>query len=179
MPTSNQEPTSANQRVLAIDFGLKRLGLALSDDRGVLAAPYAVRERKGLKRDVADLTETIKELRVALVVFGRPRGLQEGTEHHKSQIEQFSSALESALREASLPIAIEWWDERFSTAEAWRGLRASGISSRAGKEQIDAHAAAVILQGYLDAQRRTDETQASETQPDRRQAVDEDDEWLN
>ena len=67
------------QRVLAIDFGLKRLGLALSDDRGILAAPYAVRERRNLKRDIADLTQTIADLRVTTLVFGQPRGLQEGT----------------------------------------------------------------------------------------------------
>ncbi len=73
---------STTQRVLAIDFGLKRLGLALSDDRGVLAAPYAVRERRNLKRDIADLTQTIADLRVTTIVLGQPRGLQEGTQHH-------------------------------------------------------------------------------------------------
>ena len=160
-----------NQRAMAGDFGLKRLGLALSDDRGFLAAPYAVRERKALKRDIADLTQTIQELRVARVVFGRPRGLEEGIEHHKNKIEQFANALELSLREAQLSITIEWWDERFSTAEAWRGLRESGISTRAGKENVDAHAAAVILQGYLDARRRNNQLPTDQT--------DEDDECLN
>jgi putative Holliday junction resolvase len=153
MTFSNTSQRSDNQRSLAIDFGLKRLGLAVSDDRGVLAAPYAVRERKGLKRDIADLVETIQALRVALVVLGRPRHLQGENEHHKDKIQQFASALEFALREKNLPVTMEWWDERFSTAEAWRGLRDSGIRTRAGKDQVDAHAAAVILQGYLDARR--------------------------
>lgn len=153
---------STTERVLAIDFGLKRLGLALSDDRGLLAAPYAVRERQGLKRDIADLTLTITDLRVKTIVFGQPRGLEEGAAHHESKLQAFVTALESSLREAGLDIAIEWWDERFSTAEAWRGLRESGISTRAGKASVDAHAAAVILQGYLDARRGADEREADE-----------------
>ena len=175
MPTNPPEKPllTQNQRVLAIDFGLKRLGLALSDDRGVLAAPYAVRERKGLKHDIADLTQTITDLRVGSIVFGRPRGLEEGAEHHKTKIDQFAGALESSLREAGLPITIEWWDERFSTAEAWRGLREGGVSSRRGKDQVDAHAAAVILQGYLDACRRKREAQSREAQSREAQAPDE------
>lgn len=155
---------STSHRVLAIDFGLKRLGLALSDDRGKLAAPYTVRQRRSLNHDIADLTHTIADLRVAAVVVGKPRGLAEGTQHHAAPLKKFVALLESSLREAGLSIAIEWWDERFSTAEAWRSLQESGISTRTGKDTVDAHAAAVILQGYLDAKNKacpdTDEYQA-------------------
>src|SRR5688572_22855081 len=98
MPTIPPQRPSLTQpenlRVLAIDFGLKRIGLALSDDRGLLAAPYAVRESKGLKNDIADLTQTIASLHVARIVVGQPRGLQEGADHHKSKIDQFVNALE-------------------------------------------------------------------------------------
>ncbi len=152
---------SSSQRVLAIDFGLKRLGLALSDDRGLLAAPYAVRERKNLMRDIADLTQTIADLRVTTIVFGKPLGLEEGTEHHAAPLEKFVTLLESSLREAGLNIALEWRDERFSTAEAWRNLREGGISTRVGKDQVDAHAAAVILQGYLDAKHQSNKKPSS------------------
>lgn len=162
-----------NSRILCIDFGLKRLGLAVSDDIGLLATPYAVRERGSLKRDIADLTQTIADLRVGMVVFGNPRGLKEGAQHHDEPLQKFVSLLESSLREANLPVAIEWWDERFSTAEAWRGLRDSGISTREGKSEVDAHAAAVILQGYLDAKRQ------KSTDSDAAQVSLEDNEWLN
>ena len=171
----------SSQKVLAVDFGIKRLGLAVSDDRGILAAPYAVRERKNLRRDIADLTQTIADLRVTKIVFGKPKGLQEGTQHHAEALEKFVSLLQVSLHEAKLNIAIAWWDERFSTAEAWRGLRDGGVSTRSGKDSVDAHAASVILQGYLDAQRSEAqrEAQAKAQTENEKFPSDEDDEWLN
>ena len=65
----------------------------------------------------------------------------------------------------------------FSTSEAWRGLRDSGISTRAGKGEVDAHAAAVILQGYLDAQQETHYKNDEQQIPN--ENIHEDDEWLN
>jgi putative holliday junction resolvase len=146
---------SYSQRVLAIDFGLKRIGLALSDDRGVFAAPYAVRERTNIKRDIADLVETIRGLRVQSIVFGLPRAAEGDEVHHQTPLQNFAAKLEQALLRAGVPCEIVWWDERFSTAQAWRGLHDAGISTRRGKESVDAHAAAVILQGYLDAKHKT------------------------
>lgn len=139
-------------RVLAIDFGKKRLGLAVSDDRGLLAAPLRVLERRGLRRDVAEIVETARGLRTERIVLGLPRAAQSEEVHHEAAIRAFAAALQNALREAGLNSDIAWWDERFSTAEALGQMRALGISSRQGKDSVDAHAAAVILQGYLDAQ---------------------------
>ena len=139
---------------LAVDFGKKRLGLAISDDGGRIAVPYEVRERRGLKRDVAELLETARALRVERVVFGLPRQAEGAGVHHESEVRGLAAALQSAFGEAQMPVEIAWWDERFSTAEALGNMRSLGISARQGKESVDAHAASVILQGFLDSQRR-------------------------
>ena len=168
-------------RVMAIDFGKKRLGLAISDERGLLAAPWRVLERQGLRRDVAEIVAAARSLRAERIVLGLPRTMQAAEPaadgapgevhgiHHEAALRAFAAALENALREANLAIDLAWWDERFSTAEALRQMRALGISSRQGKGSVDAHAAAVILQGYLDAQ----SAQAERAQEERAQTDEE------
>ena len=144
-------------RYLAIDFGKRRLGLAVSDVSSRLATPYAVRERQGTRLDVADLLQTIKGLEVDAVVFGLPHSLQkdETANEMLRLTRNFATALETALRAAGQNQAIEWWDERFSTSEALHQMRALGVSQKhgreaGGRESVDARAAANILQGFLD-----------------------------
>lgn len=163
---------------LAIDFGLKRLGLAISDERGVMAVPYEVRERQSLKRDIAGIVETARSLRVERVVLGLPRAAQSGAIHHEEQIRGFAAALESALNEANLEIPLVWWDERFSTAEALGQMRAIGFTSRQSKGSVDAQAAAVILQGYLDSLRGQNRT-VVDGEESTEITSQEDDSWLN
>lgn len=145
-------------RYLAIDFGVRRLGLAISDDSGRLASPYAVRQRRGTRADVADILATLRGLGAQALVVGRPRSTQadEIGEGEKGA-DAFVQALEAALRAAHLTVPIERWDERFSTREALSQLRQAGISQKRGREDngsggVDARAAAIILQGFLDAQ---------------------------
>ncbi len=147
---------------LAIDFGKKRLGLAISDDDARIAVPYEVRERRGLKHDVAELLQTARTLRVGRVVFGLPRQSEGAGLHHAEQVRGLASALQSAFDQAQMSVEIAWWDERFSTAEALGNMRNMGISARQGRESVDAHAASVILQGYLDAQRRDENLEVEE-----------------
>lgn len=170
---------------LAIDFGKKRLGLAISDEGARVAVPYEVRERRGLKKDVRGLVETLRTQHIGRVVLGLPHHAEGEGVHHAEVLRALADALQNSLHEAELPIEIAWWDERFSTAEAWRGLRAMGISTRHGKSDIDAHAAAVILQGYLDAQQQKLHQQHSTAvdgpgdQTNQSTNNDEDDAWLN
>lgn len=148
-------------RYLAIDFGSKRLGLAVSDDSGIFASPYAARERQGTRRDVAEIVRTARGLGVQGIVVGRPRALQSGeTGSSEAGAEAFVQALQTALDADKLSIPIERWDERFSTREALNQMRDAGISQMQGRQSsggnaTDARAAAVILQGFLDAQRAT------------------------
>ncbi len=150
-------------RFLAIDFGKRRLGLAVSDVSERLATPYAARERNGTRRDVADLLETIRGLQIDGVVFGLPHNLQkDGAPNEMLRLTRdFAAALETALGAAKLNLRIEWWDERFSTSEALNQMRAAGISQKRGREagdanSVDARAAANILQGFLDHRNKAD-----------------------
>ena len=155
-------------RYLAIDFGLRRLGLAISDDSGRLASPYAVRERRGTKADVADIITTLRGLGAQALLVGRPRSTQEGqTGDSERAADAFVKALENALRAANVTIPIERWDERFSTREALGQLREVGISQKRGRGDsgsggVDARAAAIILQGFLDAQQQKKHPQSDD-----------------
>ena len=145
-------------RYLAIDFGVKRYGLAVSDESGLLASPVGTRERRGTKADVAAVIETLRGMGAQRVLFGLPRGLGTAPGQHEAAARRFAEAIQEGLRAAGLADEIVWWDERFSTSEAKRGMRDAGISERRGRESggtdsVDARAAAVILQGFLDAQR--------------------------
>jgi putative holliday junction resolvase len=145
-------------RYLAIDFGLRRLGLAVSDESGTLALPRDTIERRGGGRDVAAVVAAVRGLAQdgpVGVVLGLPRRAEGEGVHHEAEARAFAAALEAGLRRAGLTIQIEWWDERFSTREALNQMREAGIAQRHGREGgaggIDARAAAVILQGFLDA----------------------------
>ena len=158
-------------RYLAVDFGRRRLGLAVSDPEGNIAVPYASRHRQGTRRDVADLIETIRGLNAEAIVFGLPHSLEAGGAESDSLrlARNFAEALEAELRAQNLPHAIEWWDERFSTTQALHQMRTLGISQREGRDSmgdgsVDARAAANILQGFLDSQ--NNDAQKSDNQKD-------------
>ncbi|MBV9866213.1 MAG: Holliday junction resolvase RuvX [Abitibacteriaceae bacterium] len=145
-------------RYLAIDFGERRIGLAVSDDTGTFASPLATRERKGRRQDLDALLETFRGVGAERMVVGLPRSLAGNAGAGEEALRKFVDALQQALRTARLPAEVEWWDERFSTREALTHMRAAGISQRQGRAttgagSVDARAAAIILQGFLDFQK--------------------------
>jgi putative Holliday junction resolvase len=149
-------------RILSVDWGEVRIGLALSDESQILATPLETLHRRAGKRfPVARLLElTTLHGPVGLLV-GLPLSL-EGTEE-----ESAAAAREMATtlsRRTGLPL--ELWDERMSTARALSLIREQGGSTRGRKGDVDALAAAVLLQHFLDARRnRADGTKAdAETQ---------------
>jgi putative holliday junction resolvase len=159
-------------RYLAIDYGERRIGLATCDDEERFASPYGVRERQGTKRDIAAILEIVRGLAIEGLVFGLPHATDGTTGNSEPAVRKFAAALENELRAANLPIALEWWDERFSTREAQAQMRVLGISQKHGRESlgtnsVDARAAAVILQGFLD-RRRGVQTQKTEEISDHR-----------
>lgn len=132
-------------RVLAIDPGERRLGLALSDPTATIALPFAVRRREGWSADLAFLRTVITQHDVEVVVVGRPLTLR-GTEGPQAkEAARFAARLRGAIG-----IPVHEVDERLSTAGAERALRASGAGAAARRERRDAVAAALILQPYLD-----------------------------
>jgi len=147
-------------RVLAIDYGARRLGLALSDEEGAFAFPAGALERRGLRRDVAQLAALARERGVASVVVGLPLHMdgREGPEARAAR------AFAAALREAS-GLPVDTFDERWTTREAERALAERGPGghrARARKGELDEVAATLLLRAWL-ARRRAEGARAAES----------------
>jgi putative Holliday junction resolvase len=135
-------------RALGVDYGEKRIGLALSDALKITASPYEVLERHGTAEVVAAIAEIVEAQQVDEVVVGHPISL-DGLAHAAAEAaEEFAGALRERL---SVPVVL--WDERLSTAQAERALLEGDVSRAGRKQRIDKISAAVVLQSYLD--RRT------------------------
>jgi putative Holliday junction resolvase len=131
-------------RVLGIDFGEKRLGLALSDESRTLASPLAVYERKDLQSDLRFLRDLILRYQITEIVLGLPLNMDGSLGLKAQQVLEFKRALEESLK-----LPVHTFDERFTTAEAERALLEANMSRRKRKAKRDALAAVLILQGYL------------------------------
>ena len=134
-------------RTLAIDYGTKRTGLALSDPTGTLARPLPFLPTKAdakLAREIAALAQ--KE-QATLILLGLPRHMNGSLGESAAAVQAFAAVLEKTT---TVPVKLV--DERLSTVQASRQLRESGRDARAQRGLIDSEAAAVLLQGYLDSQ---------------------------
>jgi putative holliday junction resolvase len=134
-------------RVLGIDVGSVRIGLAVSDETRTLASPLATVPNDP-RTLWARLARELEDRQVERVVIGLPRMLDGSEGEAAEQARRFAAEL---ARRAS-PL-IEFWDERFTTAIAERSLIEGGVRRRRRREVIDAVAAAVLLQSWLDARR--------------------------
>ena len=129
-------------------MGQRRIGLAICDPDGLLATPYSAVTRTILDQDIATIMALVEQEDVARIVVGLPVSLDGilGPQAHETR------AFCDALKEGSA-IPVETWDERFSTVEAESHLREAGVQPSRDRGRLDAAAAAVILQAYLDAHR--------------------------
>ena len=136
-------------RLLGVDWGERRIGLSLADETGTIARPLATLTRRTGKRvPMQQLLAHCAGHAVTGVVVGLP--LDERGEEGEAAAAARQLAADIARR-SGLPV--ELWDERLSTARALRTVRELGGSTRGRKEDVDALAAAVMLQHYLDARR--------------------------
>jgi putative holliday junction resolvase len=133
-------------RVVGLDVGSKTIGVAVSDELGLLAHPRQTIARKGTRADTETVAGIVAAEEAGLVVVGLPLTLQGDVGHRARRV----LVLVEALR-ARLGVSVETWDERFSTAAAERTLLAHDLSRARRKEVVDQEAAAFILQGWLDA----------------------------
>ncbi len=132
-------------RILAIDPGERRLGLAVSDPSGTIAMPLEVIERAGWARDLDRLRRVIETHHITEIVVGRPLTLR-GTIGPQAQAAgRFAARLRSTIA-----LSVTEVDERFSTAAAERAMRQAGSRASQRRSRRDAVAAALILQPYLD-----------------------------
>jgi putative Holliday junction resolvase len=134
-------------RVLALDYGSRRIGVALSDPTGTLARPLPFLESQSDARLARQVAALATREEAALILLGLPRKMDGTLGEAAGKVELFAVALRSAT---SIPVKLV--DERLSTVQASRQLQEAGKDARAQKSKIDSEAAAVLLQSYLDAQ---------------------------
>ena len=133
------------RRILGLDVGTVRVGVALSDPLGIAAQPYEVIDRRKTE-PFARIAEIISENGVERVIVGRPLRLSGEAGPAVAAIEVFVVELKQKIE-----VPIEFWDERLSTAQAERAMIEGGARREKRRQNIDKVAAAIILQSYLDA----------------------------
>lgn len=135
-------------RILGLDHGDRRIGVAISDELGITAQPLLTIYRTNRRNDMRSLARIIRRHGCNTIVVGLPLHMSGDTGPRAVAAMEFASVLRAELK---LPVVL--WDERLSTAEAHRHLDAAGRPANTRKQVIDQVAAVLILQGYLDAQR--------------------------
>ena len=154
------QPIPSIGRILAVDWGELRIGLALSDESQVLATPLeTLRRREGKRFPMPRFLQLVALHSPVGLVVGLPLSL-EGTEGDSALAAR--EVATTVTRRTGLPL--EMWDERMSTARALAAIREQGGSTRGRKADVDSLAAAVLLQHFLDARRyrRTEKTEETE-----------------
>jgi len=138
-------------RVLGIDYGERRIGLAISDPTGTIAqALPTLLRRRGKRPPYVKILEAIDEWDVERVVVGLPLEISGDEGQPATDVRSFGDGLERRAK-----IQVEYWDERFTSVRAQREIIRLDLpaAARREKERVDAMAATLILQSYLDAQR--------------------------
>lgn len=132
-------------KIMAVDFGDARTGLAMCDRTEFLASPLGVIEEKSFAKTVEKIVYAAKEYEAAMIVVGLPRNM-DGTEGERAQ----KSRRVAVMLENILPdIPVELWDERGTTKMATAYLNATDTRGKKRKQVIDAASAAIILESYL------------------------------
>ena len=132
-------------RILAIDYGSRRIGLALSDPTGTLARPLPFLPAKADAKLAREIALLVEKEQAALILLGLPRHMNGSLGEAAAKVQAFAAVLEKAT-----PAPVKLIDERLSTIQASRQLQEAGQDTRKQRGRIDSAAAAVLLQGYLD-----------------------------
>lgn len=131
-------------RILALDIGERRIGVAVSDETATVAQPLMVIAREGTAKDVERITQIARQYAAHEVVVGLPVTLRGEQAQAVQKVQAFVAHLRRAL---DVPIVLV--DERLSTAEANRRMREADVGRGARRQKVDAVAAALILEKYL------------------------------
>ena len=135
-------------RILALDVGERRIGVAVSDETATLARPLTAITRASRREDFGRIAQLAAEQGAERIVAGYPRSLSGAEGPQAQRVRRYVEALAQGL---SVPV--EMWDERYTTVVATERLRDARPRQRRDRGQLDAAAAAVLLQDYLDARR--------------------------
>jgi len=140
------QQNTGNGRILALDLGKKRIGLALSDSLGISAQGLNTLQRSTIREDIAALAAIAREHQVQLVLLGHPLNMRGDEGRQAVYTRDFAQRLTERTG-----LAVRFWDERLTSREAERVLKQSGISIQKRAKAIDRLAAVILLASYLDA----------------------------
>ncbi|HYG35111.1 MAG TPA: Holliday junction resolvase RuvX [Clostridia bacterium] len=132
-------------RILALDHGTKRIGIAISDELKMIAQPLEFVPADPFADFLGRLKEILQAKEVELILVGMPRNMNGSYGPAALKVEEFVAALKTAVT-----IPIKTWDERLTTAQANRFLIQGNVRRDKRKEKVDKMAAAILLQSYLD-----------------------------
>jgi putative Holliday junction resolvase len=133
-------------RILAIDHGVKRIGIALSDELKMIAQPLEFIPAAPLASFLTRLMQIVEEKEVELIIVGMPRNMNGTYGPAALKVEEFVQAVKNVVE-----VPIKTWDERLTSAEANRILLAGNVRRDKRKQKVDKMAAAILLQSYLDS----------------------------
>jgi putative Holliday junction resolvase len=133
-------------RILALDHGTVRIGVALSDELKMIASPLEFIPAEPFAAVLVKLKELIREKQVELIVIGMPRNMDGSYGPAAEKVREFVTALKD-----SIVIPIRLWDERLTSTQANKMLISGGVRREKRREKVDGMAAAIFLQSYLDA----------------------------
>jgi putative holliday junction resolvase len=137
---------TGNGRILALDLGKKRIGLALSDPLGITAQGLPTLERTNIREDLSTLARLIEQYDITLILMGNPLHMSGKEGRQVEYTREFSRRLQQKTG-----LKVRFWDERLTTVEAQRVLRESGISIEKRARAVDRLAAVILLESYLDS----------------------------
>lgn len=132
-------------RILGLDFGTKTIGVAVSDETGLIGQGIGTIKRTNLQQDLRELQKKIEQYHVEKIVIGLPKNMDGSLGNSAQLVFDFIEKLKKTFS-----IQVDTWDERLSTVEAERVLLDADMSRNKRKKVIDKVAATIILQGYLD-----------------------------
>lgn len=138
-------------RLLGIDYGDSRIGLALSDPHKIIASPFKTIKNKGNEYIVEILTEVKVEKQIELIILGLPIGLNNKDTSQTKKVRSFAGLI------GILDVPITFQDERFSTLSAEKSLIIQNVKTGHNKSMIDKAAAAIFLQQYIDSKKNKNE----------------------
>ena len=134
-------------RVLGLDYGERRIGLALSDPLGIIAKPLTIIDRKKPEDHISEISKIVAEKKITSIVVGLPITLKG---HYSKQTEIVLNFIDQLKSDLQIPVVAI--DERLSSVAAKKSLRAQSVKTGHEKGRVDETAAAIFLQEYLDSQ---------------------------
>lgn len=133
-------------RILGLDHGTRRVGVAVSDEMHMIALPLEYIAPEPFADFLARLKEILREKEIELILIGMPRNMDGSYGPAALKVQEFAAALKDAVT-----VPLKLWDERLTTTQAQKFLIQGGMRRDKRKEKVDQTAAAILLQSYLDS----------------------------